>query len=235
MSQNIVFDPAVLAAYHAQYGDRPSPAVATVQTVKASPAVKAPKAPKASKAEKTVKASAFVAPPCEPNKDRAVAFLAACSASGRREIVNPRGIKLNVYQGDALRVQDETAAILAFVGYDSAASHGAQLDVARNKARFLVRPVAVASHSRRLPDGTLSAAPAVSGYVAGAVNAVATTMADLVAREKLAAEGFALHDGLAAAWREGAEGFDRATHIGLRDGFAASIVLIREDMAKLGA
>lgn len=107
----------------------------------------------------------------------AAEFILALRNAGKVEKTNEAGVK--VMLGDSIKERkDQILAIAGFVGYSVGTSHGTQLDNARLKAQFILRPMKTES----------KVSATVSGFVAGMPNGTAKVVNDLQGRIRLATE-----------------------------------------------
>jgi hypothetical protein len=189
-----------------------------------TPKVKLPKEPKV-KASK-VAAPGGVAPSALDGivvgSLDAAGFIAAIRAAGMVDKVLPSGATIRVQSGDKAKIaNDHRAALAAFVGV-TAEPMGVQLSNATRKAQFALRPT-VGSDKRH-------ADPTLSGFVAGMPNFLAKQIADLAAREVLAAEALANAERMA---REATDPSMVAIHNACAYLESGRLVAIREELAKL--
>lgn len=103
-------------------------------------------------------------------------------ASGFWTALKNAGMRRHPETGKLLRhptliLSDEKLAICAYVGYEWASPHGAQLEKARLRARFDLKPEKAKEHRRGV-------APTIAGFVAGMPNLVDGHIANLLGREQ---------------------------------------------------
>jgi hypothetical protein len=104
-------------------------------------------------------------------------FLAIRSAGLRRHPETERLVR-----HPSLIQQDEKIAIAAWIGYSFYDPHGAQLEQARLKARFTLRPEKNGKEYKRGTSATLA------GFIKGCPDLVKKHLEDLLSREQLAAD-----------------------------------------------
>jgi len=149
-------------------------------------------------------------------------FIAAIRQAGNVAKVLANGETLMVASGEKARiVTDQRAALAAYVGL-TAEPLGVQISNATRRAQYALRPTV--GSDRRTAD------PSLSGFVAGMPAPLARQIADLAAREVLAAETMATHE---KAARDATDESMRILFEGLAMLESARIDEIRKDLARL--
>lgn len=123
------------------------------------------------------KAPATIGLPAAGSLDAAGFFLALRHAGMRRHADTGMLIR-----HPSLIVQDEKIAIAAFIGYNVFGIFGTQLEAARLKARFTLRPE---NNGKEYKRGT---AATLAGFVRGCPDIAVRHLEDLMSRERLAVD-----------------------------------------------
>lgn len=147
----------------------------------------------------------------------AAGFILALRNAGQIEKKNEAGITVKLHDANKSRL-DQIQAIAAFVGYDYQIPLGTQLDRARQKAQFILRPVKTESR----------VAATVAGYVAGMPNGTEKVVMDLQARIKMAEDTIAE---LEKAAEFSTDGTVKATKMALATVESERIAHMRRDLA----
>lgn len=107
----------------------------------------------------------------------AASFLMALREAGKIRKANDAGIMITLTDSNKEKA-DQIQAIAGFVGYNFSGAHGAQLDTARQRASFTLRPVKVES----------KVTATVAGFVAGMPNGSRRAVLDLEGRIRVATD-----------------------------------------------
>lgn len=151
----------------------------------------------------------------------AVAFLAALKVAGKICKENLHGVKVTLTDSNKERT-DQVFAIAGFVGYSLSEPHGVQLDKARQKAHFIIRPVKTDS----------PVAATVKGFVAGMPNGSEREINNLVGRIRMATDTMLDLEKEAEACPEGST--ERATKLALATVESERIAHMRRDLETIG-
>lgn len=174
---------------------------------------------KANNSTQTVvkKVSSGIAVPPKGSLD-APGFLLALREAGKIRKANEAGVMISFTDHIKERA-DQIQAIAAFVGYDFGGAHGVQLDVARQKARFALRPIKVNSN----------VTATVAGFVAGMPNGTAKAVSDLQGRIRVATDLMLDQEKLAE--KHAVDSGEYATHMALATVERERIAHMRRDLA----
>ena len=107
----------------------------------------------------------------------AAGFLLALRNAGKVRKANEAGVMISFTDHNKER-SDQVQAIAAFMGYNFSGAHGVQLDVARQKAHFALRPMKT--------DSKVTAT--IAGFVAGMPNGTKKAVLDLQGRIRAATD-----------------------------------------------
>lgn len=189
MSESLAVD-LVLALYTDSYKSpsKPLPAAVKITNGKTTKAKKVkkespvpgqhpPKVAAAPVVSPPSKAPATIGLPAVGSLDAAGFFLALRNAGMRRHPDTGRLIR-----HPSLIQQDEKIAIAAYIGYNFTVPFGSQLEAARLKARFTLRPENDGKEYKRGTSATLA------GFVKGCPDIAARHLEDLMSRERMAAD-----------------------------------------------
>jgi hypothetical protein len=160
---------SVLATLVGSYSVSETPVVMTRKASKPR-ADRSVRVVKASNSAVTVKKSAPIAVPAVGTLN-AAGFILALRDAGKVSKANENGVMITLTDSNKERV-DQVQAIAAYVGYNFAGAHGMQLDSARQKASYELRPVKADS----------KVTVTVKGFVAGMPNGTAKKVSDLQGR-----------------------------------------------------
>lgn len=146
-------------------------------------------------------------------------FILALRGAGKIHKANDKGVMVAMHDPNKA-VLDQKIAIAAYLGYDLNKAHGTQLDQARQKAQFTLRP----------SKGDSRVAHTVAGFVAGMPDSRAKQITDLQARIRVATETMLdLEKEAEAATDETI----RATKLTLATVESERIAHMRKDLARL--
>lgn len=149
----------------------------------------------------------------------AAGFLLAIRNAGKIVRSNEAGIPIHLTDAAKER-QDQIQAIAAFVGYDFGGAHGTQLDVARQKARFALKPAG---------DSKVSAT--VRGFVSGMPNGTEKAVRDLQGRIRVATETMLDHEKTAGQFAEGTTEY--VSHMAMATVESERIAHMRKDLSRI--
>jgi hypothetical protein len=150
----------------------------------------------------------------------AAGFLLACRDAGKISKRNDRGILVTLTDSNKART-DQIQAIAAFVGYDFGGALGVQLDSARQKAQYILRPVKA--------DSTV--AVTVKAFVAGLPDGTAKIVSDLKARIRMATD--TMLDNEKIAEQHERDSAEYATHMALAAVESERLGHMRRDLAAI--
>lgn len=207
--------PEVLALLAASYG---KPAEQVVERAARAPKASAPSKLRAVKAAAVeAEESGAQAAPVNRAPVTLVALPKVGTHNARQFLIAMRGAK----------TRDESIqAIAGYCGFDRHGDYGSQELAARMQAQREIRGVSA------LPRPVNSAAPTLAGYVSGKPDPMATKVADLLGRERLAAEALGEHDKIASD--ETVDAPTRSYHAQLSIVETARLTQIRADLAAMG-
>jgi hypothetical protein len=150
----------------------------------------------------------------------AAGFMMLLREAGKIRKANDAGVMLTVTDSKK-EIADQVQAIAGFVGYDFSSAHGMQLDMARQAAMRVLRPVKVES----------KVAATVSGFVAGMPNGTAKIVGDLQGRIRMATDTMLDQEKLAGNFAE--DSAEYATHMALATVERERIAHMRSDLGKI--
>lgn len=174
---------------------------------------------------KTVSAPVVKAKGLAPNLPKAGTlsagdFLLALRNAGKINKENAAGVMVTLTDSNKEKT-DQINAIAGFVGYNLSEPHGVQLDKARQKAHFTLRPAKT--------DSKLTAT--VKGFVAGMPNGTAKAVLDLEGRIRMATDTMLDLEKAAETFPE--DSAERATKLALATVESERIAHMRRDLAAI--
>lgn len=167
----------------------------------------------------TVKVSSGIPVPPKGSLN-AAGFLLALRDAGKIRKANELGVMISFTDHNKER-SDQIQAIAAFVGYNFSGAHGVQLDVARQKAHFALRPMKT--------DSKVTAT--VAGFVAGMPSGTAKAVRDLEGRIRVATDLMLDLEKKAESFEEGSA--ERATNLALATVERERIAHMRRDLSQI--